>query len=95
MNWCLEVQEPSWFLCVRWHAEALCRLGVQGVRVVLLLVVFQARCVSSISTRFLLYRAHAVNFLYLVAILDLLRSFDFVFHVIFTYTGIFLSHKEE
>jgi hypothetical protein len=27
--------------------------------------------------------------------LDLLRSFDSVFHVIFTYTGIFWSHKEE
>jgi hypothetical protein len=25
---CLVVQKPSWFLCVRWHGEAMCELRV-------------------------------------------------------------------
>jgi hypothetical protein len=54
MNWCLVAQQLSWFLHVRWHGEAICGMGAQGVRVVVLWVVFQARCVSSVSTRFLL-----------------------------------------
>jgi hypothetical protein len=94
MNWCLEAKEPSWFLRVRWHGEAMCGLGVQGVGVVVLLVVFQARCVSNISTRFLLYRVHAICFLHLATILELLRSFDSVFHVVFIYTRTFWIHKE-
>jgi hypothetical protein len=36
----------------------------------LLLMVFPARCVSSVSARFLLYRAHAICFVTLVAILE-------------------------
>jgi hypothetical protein len=85
----LVVQEPSCILHVRWHGEAMCGLRVQGVRIVLLLVAFQARCVSSISTSLLLYRAHAICVLCLVAIFYLLRSFDSVFLVVFIYTGIF------
>jgi hypothetical protein len=69
-SWCLVAWEPSCFLSVIWHGEALYRLGIQGVRVLLLLGVFPARCVSSISARFLIHRAHAVCFLPLVVILD-------------------------
>jgi hypothetical protein len=34
---CLVVWEPSYFLSVMWHEEALYRLGIQGFRVLLLL----------------------------------------------------------
>jgi hypothetical protein len=30
-SWHLMAQEPSWFLCVTWHGEAMCGLGVPGV----------------------------------------------------------------
>jgi hypothetical protein len=33
----LSAWEPSWFLSVTWHGEALYRLGFQSVRVLLLL----------------------------------------------------------
>jgi hypothetical protein len=46
------------------------RLGAQGVGMFLLLGVFLAKCGSSLSARFLIYRAHAVCFCALVAILD-------------------------
>jgi hypothetical protein len=47
------------------------RAGVSGVRVLLLLGgIFSAKCGSSISTKFLIYGAHAVCFLPLVTILD-------------------------
>jgi hypothetical protein len=49
----LAVQDHSWFLSVIWHREALCRLGVQGVEVLLLLgVFFSAKCGSNFSARF-------------------------------------------
>jgi hypothetical protein len=51
--------------------------GGLGVLEFCLMVVFPARCVCSISARFLLYRAHAICFLPLVTILDLLFFFFF------------------
>jgi hypothetical protein len=49
----------------------LYRLGVQGVKVLILFgAFFSAECGSSISARFLIYRAHTVWFCTLVAILD-------------------------
>jgi hypothetical protein len=51
--------------------EALYWLGVQGIGVLLLLGgFFSAKCGSSISAKFLIYRAHAVSFCPLVTILD-------------------------
>jgi hypothetical protein len=47
--------------------------GLGVLEVCFFLVVFPARCVSSILARFLLYRAHAICFLPLVAILEPLR----------------------
>jgi hypothetical protein len=37
LNQCLVARLPSWFLSVMWHGEALCRLEVQSVRVLLIL----------------------------------------------------------
>jgi hypothetical protein len=52
---CLEVSESSCFLSVTWHGEALYGLGVQGVRVLLLLGdFFAAKCGSRVSARFLI-----------------------------------------
>jgi hypothetical protein len=70
-NRCLVVREPSCFLSVTWHGEALYGLGVQGAGVLLILVFFffYAKGGSNIL-RFLIYRAHAVCFLPLVTILD-------------------------
>jgi hypothetical protein len=48
------------------------------------LVAFPARCVSSISGRFLLYGANAICFLPLVAILDALRDFSLVLKTFLT-----------
>jgi hypothetical protein len=77
---CLEAWEPSWFLSVRWHGEALCRLGVWGVRVLLILGGFFLPSVApTFSAKFLIYRSHAVCFLPLVAILDQGASFLPVF----------------
>jgi hypothetical protein len=76
----LEVQEPFWFLNVTWCGEALCRLGVQGIKVVLLLGgFFSAKCGSCILAIVLIYRVHTVCFLPLVAILD---HFSFIFSLI-------------
>jgi hypothetical protein len=72
-SWRLVAQDPSCFLSVTWHGEALYGLGVQGVEVLILLgafFFFSAKCGSSVSARFLIYRAHAVCFCTLVAILD-------------------------
>jgi hypothetical protein len=41
--------EPSWFLSVMWSGEALCRLGVWDVRVLLLLGVFYLPSVAPAS----------------------------------------------
>jgi hypothetical protein len=54
-----------------WCGGDLYGLGVQGVRVLFLFGVFFCLCGSSISARLLIYGAHAVCFLPLVAILDL------------------------
>jgi hypothetical protein len=70
-SWHLVVREPFCFLSVMFCGEALCRLGVQVARVLLILCGFSAKCGSSISARFLIYGAHAVCVLPLVAILDL------------------------
>jgi hypothetical protein len=69
-SWCLAVQEPSCFFSVTWFGEALYGLGVWGVRVLILLVFFSAKCGSSMSARFLIYGSHAVFLLPLVIILD-------------------------
>jgi hypothetical protein len=54
-----------------WQGEALCELGVQGVRTLLIFGgFFSAKCGSSVSARFLIYGSHAVCFLPPVAILD-------------------------
>jgi hypothetical protein len=70
----LVAQEPSCFLRVTWCGDALHRLGVCVVRVLLFLGVFvfffSAKGGSSISARFLIYGAHAVCLLPLVTILD-------------------------
>jgi hypothetical protein len=41
--------EPSWFLSVTWHGEALYRLGVWGVGVLLIFAVFFLPCVAPAS----------------------------------------------
>jgi hypothetical protein len=65
------VQEPSCFLSVTWHGEALYRLGVQGVKVLILLdFFFSAKCASILSAKFLICGAHAVFSCTLVTILD-------------------------
>jgi hypothetical protein len=67
----LAAQKPSCFLSVTCGEEALYGLGVQGVRVLLLLGgFFSAKCGSSFLAKFLIYRLHAVCFLPLVTILD-------------------------
>jgi hypothetical protein len=48
-SWCLVVWEPSCFLSVMWCGEAVYRLGVQGVRVLILLGSFFLPSVSPAS----------------------------------------------
>jgi hypothetical protein len=49
----LVVWEPSWFLSVMWHGEAMCGLGAQGVVVLLLLGVFSCQvCLQHFSKIF-------------------------------------------
>jgi hypothetical protein len=67
---CLVAQEPSWFLCIMWHGEAMCRLGVLSVGVLLLLGCFSCQVWLHVSVRLLLYRAHTICFFPLVTILD-------------------------
>jgi hypothetical protein len=70
-SWHLVAQEPSCFLSMTWHGVAFKVLGVQGVRVLIVLgCFFSANCGSSVSARFLIYVAHAVCFFPPVAILD-------------------------
>jgi hypothetical protein len=70
-SWRLAAWESSCFLSVMWWGEALCGLGVQGVKVLLILGgFFSAQCVSSVSAKFLIYRVNAICFLPLVTILD-------------------------
>jgi hypothetical protein len=45
----LAVWEPFWFLSVTWRGEALCMLGVFGVRVLLLLGGFFLPSVAPVS----------------------------------------------
>jgi hypothetical protein len=74
-SWHLVTQEPSWFLSVMWHGEALCRLGVQVVRVFSSSWwYFSAKFGSSISARFLIFSSHTVCFRPRVTILDLLKN---------------------
>jgi hypothetical protein len=68
---CRVAQEPSCFLS---SVEKLCTGWGAGVsEFCLFLVFFSANCGSWFSTRFLIYRAHTVCFLPLLAILDPLR----------------------
>jgi hypothetical protein len=70
-SWHLVAQEPSCFLSVTWHVEALYWLGVQWCQnPVSSWWFFSANCDSSISARFLIYRVPTVCFLPLVTILD-------------------------
>jgi hypothetical protein len=70
-NWHLAVQDHSWFLSVIWHREALCRLGVQGVEVLLLLgVFFFCQVWLQLLSKILLYGVHTICFLPVVTILD-------------------------
>jgi hypothetical protein len=67
----LAAGEPSCFLSVTCHREALYGLGVQGVKALFPLgVVFLPSCGSSVSAKFLIYAAHAVCSCTLVTILD-------------------------
>jgi hypothetical protein len=67
----LVARELSCFLSVMWHGEALYGLGVQGVKVLILLgAFFFAKSGSTISARFLTYGAHSVCFSTAVAIMD-------------------------
>jgi hypothetical protein len=60
------------FVSVTWCEKSLYWLGVQGVRVLLLLGgLLPAKCGSSFSAEFLISRAHAVCFCPLVTILGL------------------------
>jgi hypothetical protein len=45
-------QEPSWFLLLRWSADAVCRLEVWRSQFCLFSVVFPVQCISSICPRF-------------------------------------------
>jgi hypothetical protein len=63
---------PPVFFSVTWCGEALYGMGVQGIRVLLLLGGFFLPSVGSrVSATFLICRAHAVCFRPLVTILDL------------------------
>jgi hypothetical protein len=69
---CLEVQEPSCFLSVMWHGEALYSLRGSGCQSFdSSWWFFSAKCGSSISAKFLIYEAHVVCFYSLVIVLDL------------------------
>jgi hypothetical protein len=67
---CLAAWEPSCFLSVKWHGEALYGMGVQGIGVLLFLGgFFSAKCSSRVSVKFLIYRAYTVCLCPLVTIL--------------------------
>jgi hypothetical protein len=55
-SWCLAALEPSSFLNVTWHGEALCRLGVRGVGVFLLLGVFFLPSMALVSQQDFLFK---------------------------------------
>jgi hypothetical protein len=48
----LVAQESSWFLIVTWHGEAFCRLGIWGIRFLLLLGVFFLPSVAPASQQY-------------------------------------------
>jgi hypothetical protein len=48
-SWHLVTWEPSWFLSVMWHGKVLCRLGVQGVGILLILGGFCLPSVAPVS----------------------------------------------
>jgi hypothetical protein len=59
------VWKPSWFLCLMWSGDAMCRLS----KFCLFSVVFPVRCISIVSPRFY-FRWHAFCFFPLAAILE-------------------------
>jgi hypothetical protein len=68
---CLTAQKPSCFLSVKWHGEAVYRLGVRGVRVSILLGVIFLPSVALVSQQsFGLTELMLSCFFPLVAILD-------------------------
>jgi hypothetical protein len=71
-NWHLAAREPSWFLLLTWSGDAMHGWGVELSEFCLFLVVFPARCISSISLR-VYFRKHAFCYLPLVAILESLH----------------------
>jgi hypothetical protein len=62
--------QPSCFLSVSWHRETFYGLGVQGVKVLILLSALFQLCGSSVSASFLIHRVHTVCFCALVDIMD-------------------------
>jgi hypothetical protein len=96
---CLVAWQSSCFLSVMRFREALYRLGVWGVGVLLPFFVWfsSAKCGSSISPRFLIYAAHAVYFLPLVTILDplpIMFLYSFIFLLIYARLFPFLGYYE-
>jgi hypothetical protein len=70
-SWCLVVWEPSWFLCITWHGEAMCGLQVQRCRSFATSWWFFLPGVSPASSaKFLLSGTHTICFFRLVAILE-------------------------
>jgi hypothetical protein len=60
-SWCLTAREPSCFLSVMWHGEALSRLGVWGVRVLFILGFFFCQvCLQYLSKIFDLQSSHSL-----------------------------------
>jgi hypothetical protein len=53
-SWCLVAQVPSYFLSITWCGETLYRLGVHGVKTLILPVAFFLPRGSSISAKFLI-----------------------------------------
>jgi hypothetical protein len=71
----LVAQEPSYFLSAMWHGDAIYKYGEafygSGCQSFdFSWCFFSVKCGSSVSARFLIYRAHTVCFCTLVAILD-------------------------
>jgi hypothetical protein len=74
-SWHLAPWEPSCFLSVTWYGEVLLGWDFRLSEFCFFLMLFSAKCGSSVSAKFLIYGAHTVCFLHLVTILDPLPMF--------------------
>jgi hypothetical protein len=74
-SWCLAAQEPSCFLSIMWHWEALYRLGVQGVVVLIFLGGFFSANKSLPSTDILWILNHEPLHMSTIIILNRVVSF--------------------